>query len=133
MSRNHERLRVFHDAHTLAIAVYRHSHDFPRDEWFGLRSQVRRAAVSVACNIVEGSARETTRDYLRFLNIALGSSNELDYLMSLVQELDLVPGEKWKTLQPRCRGVSRQLQRLIDRLSDSSDDLNRRRPTSDPC
>ena len=92
MSRNHERMRVLHDAHSLAIAVYRHSQDFPRDEWFGLRSQVRRAAVSIACNIVEGSARETTRDYLRFLNIALGSSSELNYLMSLVQE----PPSMWK-------------------------------------
>jgi len=78
MSRNHERLRVFHDAHSLTIAIYRHSHGFPRDEWFGLRSQVRRAAVSIACNIVEGGARKSTRDCLRFLNIALGSSNELD-------------------------------------------------------
>ena len=130
MSRNHEGLRVFHDAHALAIAVYRHSLGFPRDEWFGLRSQVRRAAVSIACNIVEGSARDTTRDYVRFLNIALGSSNELDYLVSLVHELDLVPGDDWKTLQPRCKSVSRQLQRLIERRS-SDRGLSERPLTSD--
>ena len=116
MSRNHERLRVFHDANELTLAVYRQSQCFPKDEWFGLRSQVRRAAVSVACNIVEGSARETGRDYLRFLHIALGSSCELDYLLSLVTKLEIAPGSDWEALQGRCQSVSRQLQRLIGRL-----------------
>src|SRR6187401_1755378 len=106
MSRNHEQLRVFHDAHELAIAVYQQRQGFPRDEWFGLRSQVRRAAVSVPCNIVEGNARETGRHYVRVLHIALGSSCELDYLMSLVRDLNMAPGSDWETLQGRCKGVS---------------------------
>ena len=116
MSRNHERLRVFHDAHKVVIATYRNSESFPRDEWFGLRSQIRRAAVSVTCNIVEGSARETTRDYVRFLNVALGSSSELQYLMLLVEALEIPTGSDWKSLEPKCRSVTRQLQRLIDSL-----------------
>lgn len=63
MSRDHKKLRVFHDAHAVAIAIYRQTREFPRDESFGLRAQMRRAAVSVASNIVEGNARATTRDY----------------------------------------------------------------------
>jgi four helix bundle protein len=120
MSRNHEQLRVFREAHELAIAVYQQSQGFPKDEWFGLRSQVRRAAVSIPCNIVEGNARETSRDYLRFLHIALGSSCEFDHLMSLVRELNMTSRSDWETLQERCKGVSRQLQRLIRSLSENS-------------
>ena len=120
MSRNHEQLRVFREAHELAIAVYQQSQGFPKDEWFGLRSQVRRAAVSIPCNIVEGNARETSRDYLRFLHIALGSSCELDHLMSLVRELNMTSRSDWETLQERCKGVSTQLQRLIRSLSENS-------------
>jgi four helix bundle protein len=120
MSRNHEQLRVFHDADELVIAVYQQSLAFPKDEWFGLRSQIRRAAVSVPCNIVEGNARETGRDYVRFLHIALGSSCELEYLLSLVTRLNISPGSDWEALQKRCRSVTRQLQRLIDSMSDNS-------------
>ena len=120
MSRNHEQLRVFREAHELAIAVYQQSQGFPKDEWFGLRSQVRRAAVSIPCNIVEGNARETSRDYLRFLHIALGSSCEFDHLMSLVRELNMTSRSDWETLQERCKGVSTQLQRLIRSLSENS-------------
>jgi four helix bundle protein len=116
MGRNHERLRVFHEGHSVVLAVYRHTQAFPRDEWFGLRSQIRRAAVSVTCNVVEGSARGTTRDYLRFLHIALGSSSELKYLVGLAEELSFVAGPEWTEVRNRCDLLVRQLQRLVDRM-----------------
>jgi len=121
MSRNHERLRVFHDAHALTTAIYQHTKPFPRDEWFGLRAQMRRAAVSVPCNIVEGNARGTTRDYVRFLYVALGSSSELQYLVTLAIDLGLGNGQAWITLQARCGEVVRQLQKLIDRMEAIAD------------
>ena len=133
MSRNHERLRVYHDAHKLAIATYRCSETFPRDEWFGLRSQLRRAAVSVPSNLVEGSARDTTRDYVRFLNVALGSNSELQYLMLLVEDIGMPTGTDWKELQQQCRGVSRQLQRLIDKLPRAPENPANTRSGRDPA
>jgi four helix bundle protein len=57
MSRNHRKLRVFEDAHELTLAIYKRTREFPKDEWFGIRGQMRRAAVSIPSNIVEGSAR----------------------------------------------------------------------------
>jgi four helix bundle protein len=119
MSRNHERLRVFHDAHALTTAIYRHTQEFPRDEWFGLRSQIRRAAVSVPCNIVEGNARGTTRDYLRFLYVALGSGSELRYLVGLAADLGLATGSEWTALRDKSGDVVRQLQALIRRMERS--------------
>lgn len=116
MGRNHERLRVFHEGHSLLLAVYRHTQTFPREEWFGLRAQMRRAAVSITCNVVEGNARNTSRDYLRFLHIALGSSSELKYLVGLAEELGFVAGEEWTEVQNRCDRLVRQLQRLVDRM-----------------
>ena len=120
MSRDHKKLRVFHDAHAVTTAIYRHSRHFPRDEVFGLQAQMRRAAVSVSCNIVEGNARRTTRDYLRFLHVALGSACELQYLVELATELELASGDAWKTTEGRCAGVVKQLQRLAERVEGFS-------------
>jgi four helix bundle protein len=113
MSRDHNNLRVFHDSHALTVETYRQTKSFPREEWFGLRSQMRRAAVSVASNIVEGSARGSIRDYVRFLHMALGSACELKYLIALADELDMAPGQDWGALRQRCDRVVRQLNRLV--------------------
>ena len=116
MSRDHRRLRVFADAHELTLAIYRETKDFPKDEWFGVRAQMRRAAVSVPTNIVEGSARPSTRDYLRFCNLSLGSACELKYLAALSQELGLVSDPAWNEVRRRCDAVVKQLQRLVQGL-----------------
>jgi four helix bundle protein len=116
MSRDHRKLRVFHVAHSLTIETYRQTRDFPREEWFGLRSQMTRAAVSVATNIVEGSARFSRRDYLRFLQIAFASGKELQYLIALAQELEFSTTADWAMLHEHSDQVVRQLNQLIDRI-----------------
>ena len=90
MARDHRRLRVFHEAHQLTIAIYKDTADFPRDEWFGLRAQIRRAATSIASNIVEGRARRGSAEYVNFLNIARGSAAEVASLIELASELDFL-------------------------------------------
>src|SRR5687767_3941472 len=87
MARDHRRLRVFQEAHELTLAIYKETQNFPRDEWFGIRAQIRRAAVSIPSNIVEGCARVGTREYVNFLNIAKGSAAEAAYLVRLAGEL----------------------------------------------
>ena len=81
--RDHRKLRAFELADELAILIYRATKPFPKDEIYGLTAQMRRAAVSVPSNIVEGCARETESEYLRFLEIAFGSLRELHYQFSL--------------------------------------------------
>ena len=119
MSRDHTRLRVFADAHQLALDIYRNTKDFPKDEWFGMRVQLRRAAVSVPSNIVEGNARRTTPDYLHFLYIALGSACELKYLAALSMELELINEVAATGLLKRCDAVVRQLERLVKSMEDA--------------
>ena len=80
---SYEGLRAWRDCHALALAVYKTTAEFPHHELYGLISQARRAAVSAAANIAEGSATRGPRDYCRFLNIALRSLSELSYLLLL--------------------------------------------------
>ena len=85
--RDHTKLRSFELADEVAILIYRATRAFPKEEVYGLASQMRRAAVSIPSNIGEGCARESQAEYLRFLEIAYGSLRELHYQFGLARRL----------------------------------------------
>jgi four helix bundle protein len=116
MARDHRRLRVYHEAHALVLAIYRETQKFPRDEWFGIRSQIRRAAVSVVSNIVEGNARRTTREYVSFLNVARASAAEARYLTQLSKELGYLSPSQYELLSKGYNNLIPQLEVLVGRM-----------------
>jgi len=85
--RDHKKLKAFALADEIALMIYQITAGFPKEEMYGLTSQMRRAAVSVPSNIVEGCARDSQTDYRRFLTIAFGSLRELSYQLSLSKRL----------------------------------------------
>lgn len=114
--RDYKKLRAFELADTLALTIYRITIDFPKDERFGLTSQMRRCAVSVASNIVEGSARKSLADYLKFLDIAYGSVRELEYQVSLAIRLGFIVQEKAIEVESQCVETAKVLNGLIHSL-----------------
>jgi four helix bundle protein len=118
MPRDHRKLDAFKLADQLVVAIYIATADFPASERYGLRSQLRRAAVSIPTNIVEGCARESEGDYLRFLDIALGSAREALYLLSLTRRLDLLENDdaqRIEQLGDRVAGALVNLRRSFGR------------------
>jgi four helix bundle protein len=89
--RDYTKIDAWKLADDLTVAIYEATRGFPREEVYGLTSQVRRAAYSVPANIVEGSSREGKRDYLHFLYIARGSLSETQYFVHLAQRLGCLP------------------------------------------
>ena len=116
MSRDHRKLNVFRQADELVIQVYAKTGTFPTEERFGLTNQVRRAAVSVATNIVEGCARRSTREYLHFMNVATGSAAETLYLLDLSNRLGFLKSESYAHLEPDYTGLVQGLKKLINSL-----------------
>jgi len=104
-------------ADELVLRVYHLTKRFPADERFGLRTQLRRAAISVATNIVEGCARTSTREYGHFLNVAFGSAAEAQYLILLASRLDLVPEPDFKVLDDGYHELLAALQKLLQVVS----------------
>ena len=82
-----KKLQVWEKGHELTLQIYELTSAFPRDEQYGLTSQIRRASASIPTNIAEGCGRESTADFARFLQIAMGSTNETEYLLILAHEL----------------------------------------------
>ncbi len=122
MRRDHRKLRAFELADDLVIKVYDATRGFPREELFGLVSQMRRAAYSAPANIVEGCGGNSTRDYVHFLDNALASLRELGYFISLSQRLGFLSPAAADELQQHQDEASRVLAGLIrSRRQDATD------------
>jgi four helix bundle protein len=102
---NFKDLLLWQEAHQLTLNVYKATKDFPKEELFGVTSQIRRASVSIACNVAEGCGRYTSKDFANFLQIALGSTNETDYLTLLAKDLDYMKKQEFDTLQEKINKV----------------------------
>ena len=123
MRRDYTNLRVFQSADDLVVDVYELTRALPPEERYGLQSQIRRAAVSVPTNIVEGSVRRSETHYLNYLETALGSACETRYLLGLTTRLRLLEKERCAPLIECYSEVIKGLVALVTRIQD---DLERR-------
>ncbi len=110
-------LRVWTKAHALALQVYRATLGFPKNELYGITSQMRRAAVSIAANIAEGCGREGDPEFRRFLQISMGSASELEYHLLLAKDLGMLADGTYEQLNGEAVRVKRMLTAFIKRLS----------------
>ena len=110
-------LKVWHKAHALTLDIYRVTQKYPRSESYGLTSQTRRAAASVPANLAEGCGRESSVEYRRHVQIALGSANELEYHLLLGHDLSYLSDTIHLTLQSQVQEIKRMLTGLRDRIA----------------
>lgn len=109
----YKKLLVWQEAHKLVLLVYKTTKNFPREELFGLTSQFRRAAVSIAANIIEGQARFSRKEFLQFLYIANGSLTETEYYIELARDLHYMEEKEFLLLQEKRIIVGNLLHGLI--------------------
>ncbi len=117
--RDHTKLRAFELADEVVISVYRLTAQFPKEEMYGLISQIRRAAVSVPSNIVEGCTRDSQPDYLRFLQIAYGSLKELHYQLDLSIRLGFLEKHDFSLVEPGIIETEKVLNGLLRSIRTS--------------
>ena len=106
-------LKVWQKAHRLTLAVYRITTDFPREELYGLTSQLRRSSSSISANLAEGCGRNGDAELARFCAIGMGSASELDYRLLLAKDLKLIQSKEYQDLALRTSEVKRMLTSFI--------------------
>lgn len=109
-------LQVWQRSHQLTLGIYRVTKKFPKEELFGLTSQMRRASASISANIAEGCGRDGDAELKRFLNIALGSACELDYHLLLASELGYLAQVDSRPLAKEALELRRMLGAFIQKL-----------------
>lgn len=110
-------LRVWVKAYELTLSVYSKTHGFPREEMYGLTSQLRRAASSVGANIAEGCGRRSDGEMRRFLQIARGSANEVEHHLLLARDLQFLSADDFKDLEAMVLEIQRMLAAFVQRPS----------------
>ncbi|RKF04633.1 four helix bundle protein [Tenacibaculum lutimaris] len=114
--RNYRKFEVWKKSHELALKVYELTKGFPKEEIYGITSQLRRASLSVPTNIVEGVSRNTEKEFAHFVNIASGSSAEVEYLLEFASELNYLSYENFEGLNKEIISIRKMLNVLHSRL-----------------
>jgi four helix bundle protein len=114
--KNFRDLQVWHKAHLLVLLCYRITVGFPKQEMYGMTSQIRRCAASVAANIAEGCGKRGNGEFQRYLNIAAGSASELEYHFLLARDLNYVDDANYKQLNGGVVEIKRMLASLIRKV-----------------
>lgn len=114
--KNFKDLTVWQKAHEMTLTIYEATRGFPREELYGLTSQLRRSSASIGANIAEGSGRRSDAEICRFLRIARGSASELEYHLLLAHDLRLLSDIQYQKLLQQADGVQRMLTALIQKF-----------------
>lgn len=114
--RVYQNIKVWQKSHSLTLAVYAATSRFPPDERFGLVSQLRRSAGSIPANIAEGSGRNGRAELARFMDVSMGSANELEYHLLLARDLGYLDHGKWSELAELTVEVKRMLASFLKTL-----------------
>lgn len=112
MGRDFRKIEAYQLADSLVISLYKATKKFPREELFGLTSQMRRAAVSIPANIAEGATRKSKKEYLHFLYISMGSMAELEYYVQLSKKMEYMDEKEFEIVEGKRRETAGKLFRL---------------------
>jgi four helix bundle protein len=111
--KTHKDLNVWKERIVFVTLIYEKTKSFPKDELFSLTSQIRRSAISIPSNIAEGAARESNKEFLRFLFIAQGSISELDTQLLIANNLDFISKEEYISISEKLVAIRKMLAGLI--------------------
>jgi len=118
--KNFKQLKVWQKAHHVTLNIYKATRKFPKEELYGLTSQIRRAASSIAANIAEGCGRTGDAELARFLQIFMGSASEVEYHLLLAHDLELLDAQFFNSLSNDVTEIKRMLSSLIKKLRAES-------------
>jgi four helix bundle protein len=111
--RNYRDLQTWNKAHKLTLDLYKISRQFPKEEIYGLTSQIRRAASSIGANLAEGCGRQTNSEFARFVRISMGSASELDYHLLLARDLGFLEADAYQHASGTLTEVRKMLRSLL--------------------
>jgi four helix bundle protein len=118
--KDYKKLLVWQKAHALVLSIYRETKSFPREEQYGIKSQIRRAAVSTPTNIAEGCGKFTHKDFAYFLQVAFASAQEVEYLLFLSLELKYLNQELYQKLNQDVIEIKAMLMSLLKKVRRDS-------------
>lgn len=114
------KILVWQKSISLVTKIYKSTCNFPKEEIFGLTSQIKRSSISIPSNIAEGSGRESNKDFLRFLYISLGSLFEMQTQLEIAKNIEYLREEEFTNLYEDSREIERMLVSLIKKIKDSN-------------